>query len=721
MESHEMKKRGTLPEAENLEDSPTTEEDVTPVAPDRSGWTPHPSERRDFWNRIRAFPPEVGGWRRRLLRELAESPGRFSKASGLTAEQLQERLDSGISHLREVARILAVLHGSPELGNKPDPTDELVYILLARHTREGAYQQAFEALKRRFSTWDELLDAPRDEVERLVYSGGLSGKKTVALYAALGKLREAFGRCTLEPARDWSDEKLEAFLCELPEIQRKSAYCVMMYSFGRQVFPADTHVGRVLARIGPYRELGLSLTGLDHKKLQSELAELIPPNLRYSLHVNLVEHGRAVCRSPKPLCQKCELRNFCRYFRESESSRLMKLDAPTVIDLFAGGGGMSEGFTRSGFRVLGAVELDEMAARTYRLNHPGVPEERVIVQDIRTLTRADLARLKGGKPLDVLAGSPPCQGFSSVGFRSKKSLLGYLPGEDDRNLLYETMVEAALVLKPRLFLMENVPGMKSARREDHSFLDAAAKLLQEKGGYRTDIWQLNSSAFGVPQDRIRFFLIASRLKVMPVVPTADYQDIRSQYLDHDALPPITLTEAIFDLPERAAGEGVSVDRREPPDQAGGPRFRRFLTKFGIFRPSRLLYQHTVRFHNPRDLELYAMLRPGEDSIHALERHGRADLMRYRRDVFDDKYARLRGDRPCKTIVAHLAKDGNGYIHPTQVRSLSFREAARVQSFHDGYIFCGSPSDQWVQLGNAVPPVLAEAIARSFHRALERSR
>ena len=88
-------------------------------------------------------------------------------------------------------------------------------------------------------------------------------------------------------------------------------------------------------------------------------------------------------------------------------------------------------------------------------------------------------------------------------------------------------------------------------------------------------------------------------------------------------------------------------------QSSDPRFRRYLTKFGIFRPSRVLYQHTVRYHNPRDLELYAMLRPGEDSIHALERHGRGDLMRYRRDVFDDKYApRLRGDRPCKTIVAH---------------------------------------------------------------------
>lgn len=92
-------------------------------------------------------------------------------------------------------------------------------------------------------------------------------------------------------------------------------------------------------------------------------------------------------------------------------------------------------------------------------------------------------------------------------------------------------------------------------------------------------------------------------------------------------------------------------------------------------------------------------------------------MTYRSDVFDDKYARLRGDKPCKTIVSHLAKDGNGYIHPSQTRSISIREAARVQSFHDEYMFCGAPTDQWVQLGNAVPPVLGEIIGRSFIAAL----
>ncbi len=323
-------------------------------------------------------------------------------SADLAAEGLSDLLDEGISYLREVARILAILYGTPNLGNKADPTDELVYILLSRHTREGAYQQAFDALKQRYSTWDELLDTPRKEVERPVYSGGLSGKKTLALYAALGKLREAFGRGTLEPARDWPDEQLEAFLCGLPEVHKKSAYCIMMYSFGREVFPADTHVGRVLSRLGPYRELGIDLRGLDHKQLQRVLSDLIPPPLKYALHVNLVEHGRAVCRAPKPLCDRCELRPFCRYYREKESARVMATKCPTVVDLFCGAGGSSEGFGRAGFKVLAAVDVDEMAVRTYRLNHHGVPDERVICQDIQKLPKGLLRKL-AGKNLLLLA------------------------------------------------------------------------------------------------------------------------------------------------------------------------------------------------------------------------------------------------------------------------------------------------------------------------------
>jgi len=704
---------GNHPEANEVDES-------NAIAPDPCGWTPHASERRDFYGRIRAFPPELALWRKELAMFVAEHPDTFPLGSNLSSRDLTRLLDDGISRLREIARILAQMYGSPDLGNKKDPVDELVYIILSRKTREDAYQRSYDLLKKRFASWDELLAAPRKTVEKLVHSGGLSQKKTASLFGALAVLKKTFGRCTLKPARNWPDEKLETFLCSLPEIERKSAYCIMVYSFGREVFPADTHVGRILSRLGIYCELGFTLDGQDHKQLQHSLAELIPPILRYSLHVNLIEHGRAVCRAQNPLCAECEISNFCDYSRQRVSAQVIASAAPTVIDLFAGAGGSSEGFTRAGFKVLGAVEMDEIAVRTFRLNHPGVPDDRVLLGDIRELPKGTLKRLAGRKTLDVLAGSPPCQGFSSAGLRSKKTLNSYVPEADERNHLFEWMIAAAIELKPKLFLMENVPGMQSAKREDVSFLEAAARMLEEKGGYRTEVWRLNSAAFGVPQDRIRCFLVASRLPVMPARPAAEYQDIRRPDHDLDALPAVTLGEAIFDLPPRDAGAGVSVETRSQPDKIRDPRFRRYLTKFGIFRSSKLLFQHTVRYHNPRDLELYALLRPGEDSIHALEQHGRADLMRYRRDVFDDKYARLRADRPCKTIVAHLAKDGNGYIHPTQIRSISLREAARVQSFHDGFVFCGSPSDQWVQLGNAVPPVLAEAIARSFARALSRS-
>jgi DNA (cytosine-5)-methyltransferase 1 len=390
-----------------------------------------------------------------------------------------------------------------------------------------------------------------------------------------------------------------------------------------------------------------------------------------------------------------------------------------VVDLFAGAGGLSEGFVRAGFRVLLALDHDPLALRTYRLNHPGVPDDRLLCCDVRQLRPGALRGLLGRERIDVLAGAPPCQGFSHAGFRSKRTRTGYRVGDDDRNFLFEYMISAALELQPRLFLMENVPGMQSAKKENLSFLETAARTLERRGKFRTAIWRMNASAFGVPQDRIRFFLVASASGELPPSPSDEYQDRHRPDFDVDALPPVTLDEAIFDLPRRRAGEGVAIEGWDPPGSSSDPRFRRYLTKFRLLSGSRIVFNHTVRWHNRRDLELYALLRPGEDSVHAVERHGRADLMRYRRDVFDDKYARMRGDRPSKTVVAHLAKDGNGYVHPSQVRSISIREAARLQSFHDGYAFCGSPSDQWVQLGNAVPPVLAEAIARSFGSLLKR--
>jgi DNA (cytosine-5)-methyltransferase 1 len=683
------------------------------------GWPLHPRERCDFLHPPRAFPPGVREWRERLVdRVLVERKTFPGVPRGADRDAVRAIVDEEISWIREVSRTLALLHGTPRLGNLPDPVDELVYIILARKTREDAYQASFSALKKRFRTWEHLLEAPLREVEALVEAGGLGEKKARSLVGALSILKERFGHCTLAPAQAWSDDELEAFLCSLPEVSRKSAYCVMMYSMGRQVFPVDTHVGRILTRLGIHRKLGLDLRDLDHKQLQVVLADLVPPNLRHELHVNLVVHGREVCRAVGPDCGSCELRRFCRTYRTAAVTSAESSRRPTFIDLFSGAGGLSHGFGRAGFRLVAAVDSDAVALRTLALNHLELREDRALAMDIRELDPARLRRMLGRRRLDVLVGAPPCQGFSSAGFRSKLSATGYRLHHDDRNFLSDHLVNVALALRPRLFLMENVPGMKTARKDDLSFLEDAARRLRGEGGYQTAVWQLNAAAFGIPQDRTRCFLVASADLTPPPSPTPEYQDIRRTGFDVDALPPVTLDEALLGLPAVKAGAGTGVERwtrsRNPEDER---RARRYLSKHRLTSGSELIFNHFARYNNERDLELYRLLRPGEDSVHAIERHGRADLMRYRVDVFDDKYARLRGDRPSKTIVSHLANDGNGYIHPREVRSITVRESARLQSFPDDYVFCGSPSDQWVQVGNAVPPLLAETIARTFLRRL----
>ncbi len=652
-----------------------------------------------------------------MVATIANSPDRFPLIElGTEPARIRELLDEGIAHIREVARILAVLHGTPDLGNKANPVDELIYIILSRRTREDAYEAAFTTLKERFATWEELLDSNPANVQKLVRPAGLETKRVATIYAALTRLKDEFGSCTLAPALAWDDEELTAFLRSLPELEKKSAHCVMMFSMGRTVFPVDTHVGRVLKRIGIYRALGLDLDGHDHKKLQRELEDLVPPALRYSLHVNLVEHGRKTCTARNPSCEDCEIRNFCRTYRAERQAAAARSEAYTAIDLFCGAGGLSEGFERAGIRTVGAVDSNEVAMKTFWLNHPSVPDENIVTGDLEQFEPGAFSRLAGDTQLDILVGAPPCQGFSSAGKRSKRSKEKYREADDSRNFLFEHLIQAAEELKPRVVLLENVPGMNSARSGALTFLQHARTALEELG-YTTAFWKVNAAAFGVPQDRQRVFLIAALGPSLPARPAQEYQSMTGN-IDVDALPPVTLDEAIFDLPPTEPDSATVVTPKQLSATESDHRYRRYVRKQRLLDNRKLLYNHCVRYHNDRDLELYAMLKPGQNSVDVVEQ-GRDDLMRYRTDVFDDKYTRLRPDRPCKTIVAHLAKDGNGYIHPDQVRSISVREAARVQSFPDGYIFCGAPTDQWTQLGNAVPPVLGEAIARSILRFLRR--
>lgn len=223
------------------------------------------------------------------------------------------RLDELGNRLLSITHQVADAYGTPDLGNKPHPVDELVYIVLSRRTRESAYQAAYQALRGRYSSWDDLAAAPTSEIEEVISFSGLGRRKAQSLKLALNTLIERFGYCTLEPTRSWSDDRTHDFLCTLPEVGPKSAACVMMCALDRPAFPVDAHVGRVLERLGLFNRVGIELTGRDHKLKQRLLSHAVPPALRYPLHVNLLAHGRIVCRPRKPRCAECVISQYCEH------------------------------------------------------------------------------------------------------------------------------------------------------------------------------------------------------------------------------------------------------------------------------------------------------------------------------------------------------------------------------------------------------------------------
>ena len=262
-------------------------------------------------------------WRQRLDRALESS-----RASRV--EDASRAIAWLGSELLTVTSLLSSTYGTPDLGNKQDPIDELVYIILSRRTREGAYQAAFDALKQRYATWEGLAAAPAGEIESAISFSGLGRRKARSLKLALGALIERFGECTLEPTREWDDAAVRELLCTLPEIGAKSAACVMMCSLDRPAFPVDAHVGRVLERLGLFRRVAIDLEGRDHKVKQRLLWDAVPPSLRYPLHVNMLVHGRLVCLPHRPRCGVCVIAQHCEYATmtarsgDAESSRIGK-------------------------------------------------------------------------------------------------------------------------------------------------------------------------------------------------------------------------------------------------------------------------------------------------------------------------------------------------------------------------------------------------------------
>lgn len=355
---------------------------------------------------------------------------------------------------------------------------------------------------------------------------------------------------------------------------------------------------------------------------------------------------------------------------------------------------------RAGLRCLAAVDFSAEAVAVFVRNFAHVPQ--VLEKDLTRFSPAELKNLIGVDVVDVVVGGPPCQGFSTV-----RQVDGANNGTrmvpDERRRLYREFLGYVGFFQPKVFVMENVLGIRTASGGEYfTRVQREARAL----GYRVHAQVEDCVKLGLPQKRRRQLFIGTRLD-LPDYFRAELKPAPSA-CDH---PP--LWEAIGDLPPLKAGEGeescdYDLDRREAHVKRFG---RRYLYSVLEIKRATKLTAHQARPHSGRDLRDFLLLKEGENSKEAMARGVEFEFP-YNKGNFKDRYTRQHRMEPCSTIVAHLSKDGLMFIHPTQNRSLTAREAARLQSFPDWFEFPVARTHQFGVIGNAVPQPISEAVGNS---------
>jgi DNA (cytosine-5)-methyltransferase 1 len=354
---------------------------------------------------------------------------------------------------------------------------------------------------------------------------------------------------------------------------------------------------------------------------------------------------------------------------------------------------LSLGLRDAGFTVLVGADSDPFAVESHTANLGGLGWAGDLTDPGEFL---ELLDQWGIDEVDLVAGGPPCQPFSRAGSAKIRDLVrsGGRSAEDPRAGLWNSFMAVVEHLRPGVVLIENVPDLPSW--DDGAVIVGFYESLRALG-YEVDARILDAFQYGVPQHRARLFIVATR-----GVSGFQWPEPRS--------PTPTLRDAIADLPPAPAAQR---DERslyfDSPRSALAKRMRLRMTD----ENRRVVWDHMTRDVRADDLEAFNLM-PQGGTYSDLP----PDLQRYRTDIFTDKYKRLSWDQVSRSITAHIAKDGYWYIHPDQPRTLSIREAARIQTFPDDFRFAGQPSHRLRQIGNAVPPLLAEAIGLQIREALE---
>jgi len=368
-----------------------------------------------------------------------------------------------------------------------------------------------------------------------------------------------------------------------------------------------------------------------------------------------------------------------------------------TIDLFSGCGGMSLGFSWAGFKSVIATDIDINCQETYKTNFP---DTNFICKPISEIQFHEIEGYIIDNPIDVVIGGPPCQGFSLANKNRNKTK------DPPRNKLFYEYLKFIEWINPKAFVMENVKGLLSMHKGEviKLILDEFRKAGR---GYSVDFKVLRASDYGVPQHRDRVIIIGIRndLGKIPLFP------------EKTTKGPISVLQAVDDLPVINAGEGSEVmEYSSSPNNS----YQEFIRNHSLF-----VHNHIAMKHTKRLIERFKAIKHGESLVDVWEEHG--SVMRGNPEIkssvkFGQNNQRLFGDRPAPTIAASFQSN---FIHPILDRNFTAREGARLQSFPDSFIFKGkrtkmsweSGLSQYQQIGNAVPPLMAQAIAKKISECI----
>lgn len=360
-------------------------------------------------------------------------------------------------------------------------------------------------------------------------------------------------------------------------------------------------------------------------------------------------------------------------------------DKPTVVDLFCGAGGLSEGLRQAGFRVLAGNDFDAAAGRTFSATHKDAEFIPGPIQDISAENFLSTTGLKRSE-LDCLAGGPPCQAFSV--YNHQRGL------HDERSHLFKEYMRIVDGLNPKWVILENVTGIFSAGggAAVEGILNNFKSL-----GYNVEYQVLKAEEYGVPQERRRVVFIGNRLGLPVIWPAKSHGP--------DLLPYTTIKDAIGDLPilENGEDKGVSKYRHKPKS------IYQKIMRTG----STTVHSHAAPRLGAINVQRMGHIPPGgswRDIPHELLPEG---MKKAKRSDHTKRYGRMQWDRQSCTVLTKCDIHWGAYLHPEQNRAISVREAARIQSFPDWFHFLGSKTEQYVQVGNAVPPLLGLKIGKAI--------